>query len=81
MSCTVEERNRLRRAIEAIEAVDGVDASLVEPSPDGRSQWSIEGTCRGGPTPSVVLGILAGFDLDLPESQPRGSHWYFRATA
>ena len=80
MNCTVEQRTLLRRAIEAIEPVNGVEATLVEPSPDGHDQWSLEATCRGGCVPSVVLGILAGYRLDLRESQPQGNVWFFRAT-
>ena len=81
MSCTVAQRDRLRHAIDAIEAVDGVEATLVEPTLDGHDQRSLEATCRGGAVPSVVLGILAGYGLDLHESQPQGTQWFFRATA
>ena len=78
MSCTVEERRRVRRAARAIrEAVATESVDVLAPSASQYGEWTLDAVLRDseGVPPEVLRELaLAGLTLQPTPSQARHQH-------
>ena len=82
MSCTVEQRNRLRSAAErcgALPAVAAVD--LLAPDTGPQTTWTLEIVVTRPSVPADVLRELALADCALHDVSRQGTHVVVTATA
>ncbi len=80
MTCTVEDRERVRKAAAEIRGCDDVlGVEVLPPVAGPELAWSIEITLTT-PLGSAVFERLAAHDLQLAEAGPRGSGFWALAT-
>jgi len=73
-SCTLDERDRARRAIRAIgDRPDILAIDLIDPDTDPTRRWTIEIACDGttGSVPPTILRALADAGLSIRGAGPR----------
>ena len=77
MNCTVEQRNRARRVIQALgERPDVIGTDLVSPAIDPSNSWTIEIALNSDGVPPAVVSLLAEAELTIRDVGPRQSWWH-----
>ena len=77
MNCTVEQRNRARRVIQALgDRPDVIGTDLISPGIDPSNSWTIEIALDSeGVSPEITL-LLAEAELTIRDLGPRQSWWH-----
>jgi len=77
MNCTVEQRNRARRVIQALgERSDVIGTDLISPAIDPSNSWTIEIALASDGLPPEVATQLGGAELKIRDVGPRQSWWH-----
>ena len=77
MNCTVEQRNRARRVIQALgERPDVIGTDLVSPAIDPSNSWTIEIAIDSDGLPPAIVSLLADAKLTIRDVGPRQSWWH-----
>jgi len=77
MNCTVEQRNRARKVIQALgERPDVLGTDLVSPAVDPSGQWTIEIALDSDGLPPAIVSLLADAELTIRDVGPRQSWWH-----
>jgi len=77
MNCTVEQRNRVRRVIQALgERSDVIGTDLVSPAIDPSNSWTIEIALDSDGLPPEIVSLLAEAGLTIRDVGPRQSWWH-----
>jgi len=76
-SCTLDERDRARAAIESIaDRPDVLGTDLIDPDTDPTNRWTIEIAIDGDCVPAAIVRELADEELSIRNAAPRQSWWH-----
>jgi len=77
MNCTVEQRNRARRVIQALgERSDVIGTDLISPAIDPSNSWTIEIALDSDGLPPEIASLLGEAELTIRDVGPRQSWWH-----
>ena len=80
MNCTVEQRNRARRVIQALgERSDVIGTDLISPAIDPSNSWTIEIALDSDGLPPEITSLLGEAELTIRDVGPRQSWWHCAA--
>jgi hypothetical protein len=81
MTCTVQDRARVREAAAELRALDAVIAADAHPPGEGtRPGWSLS-VVMDHPLPADAMDRLAAHGLAVPDVSPQGTYFEALATA